>query len=106
MTEVFVFSFRSSKRFPGAFLSFSFFHTFFFFFLYGGKKKGRVALISQCSAFSLPLLYTVTILCVNFVKGHVLFCGTCSGHCGVPGFGDKCSVEKNKHDCQIFPAPY
>lgn len=58
------------------FLSF----TLFFFFLYGGKKKGRVALISQCSAFSLPLLYTVTILCVNFVKGHVLFCGTCSGH--------------------------
>lgn len=79
MTEVFVFSFRSSKRFPGAFLSFSFFHTFFFF-LVRGKKKGRVALISQCSAFSLPLLYTVTILCVNFVKGHVLFCGTCSGH--------------------------
>lgn len=76
MTEVFVFSFRSSKRFPGAFLSFSFFHTFFFF----SCKKGRVALISQCSAFSLPLLYTVTILRVNFVKGHVLFCGTRSGH--------------------------
>lgn len=79
MTEVFVFSFRSSKPFPGAFSSFSFFHTFFFF-LYG-KKKGRVALIAQRSAFSLPLLYTVTILCVNFVKGHVvLFCGTRSGH--------------------------
>lgn len=42
MTEVFVFSFRSSKRFPGAFSSFSFFHTFFFFSFFsctGGKKK-------------------------------------------------------------------
>lgn len=40
MTEVFVFSFRSSKRFPGAFLSFSFFHTFIFFFsCTGGKRR-------------------------------------------------------------------
>lgn len=78
MTEVFVFSFRSSKRFPGAFLSFSFFHTFFFF-LVRGEKEGTCCLNIPVQCVQ-PLLYTVTILCVNFVKGHVLFCGTCSGH--------------------------
>lgn len=32
----------------------------------------RVALIAQCSVFSLPLLHTVTTLSVHSVEGHVL----------------------------------
>lgn len=107
MTEVFVFSFRSSKRFPGAFLSFSFFHTFFFFFLVRGEKEGTCCLNIpvQCVQPPSPLHcdYFMCKFCKRScsVLWHMLW-----SHCGVPGFGDKCSVEKNKHDCQIFPAPY
>lgn len=105
MTEVFVFSFRSSKRFPGAFLSFSFVHTFFF--LVRGEKEGTCCLNIPVQCVQPPSpLHCDYFMCKFCKRSCSVLWHTLWSHCGVPGFGDECSVETNKHDCQIFPAPY
>lgn len=104
MTEVFVFSFRSSKRFPGAFLSFSFVHTFF---LVRGEKEGTCCLNIPVQCVQPPSpLHCDYFMCKFCKRSCSVLWHTLWSHCGVPGFGDECSVETNKHDCQIFPAPY
>lgn len=73
---------------------------FFFFFTLPVQKRlsftfWRVALIAQCSAFSLPLFHTVTILSVYIVKDYVLLFSM--SHSWALGSKCPCSVERRKN---------
>lgn len=85
------------------FLSF----TLFFFFLVRGEKEGTCCLNIPVQCVQPPSpLHCDYFMCKFCKRSYSVLWHMLWSHCGVPGFGDKCSVEKNKHDCQIFPAPY